>query len=59
MMETGLLDWQIRFRPLDEAGDPLARLQNLVDWRLFRIELEPLREKNANPVHVESPLTSC
>ncbi len=45
MMQTGLLDWQIRFRQLDKAGDPLAKLQNLVDWRLFRTDLEPLREK--------------
>jgi len=45
MMQTGLLDWQIRFKQLDKAGDPLAKLQSLVDWKLFRTDLEPLREK--------------
>jgi len=45
MMQTGLLDWQIRFKQLDKAGDPLAKLQNLVDWELFRTDLEPVRDK--------------
>jgi hypothetical protein len=40
MMQTGLLDWQIRFRQLDEGGDPLPKLKKMVDWERFRPELE-------------------
>jgi len=36
MMQTGLLDWQIRFKQLDKGGDPLPRIQTMVDWKLFR-----------------------
>ena len=45
MMQTGLLDWQIRFRQLDAGGDPLPRLRDLVDWERFRPELEAVRDK--------------
>ena len=45
MMQTGLLDWQIRFRQLDAGGDPLPKLQKLVDWECFRSELETVRDK--------------
>jgi len=45
MMQTGLLDWQIRFRQLDAGGDPLPRLKNLVDWERFRPELEAIRDR--------------
>jgi IS5 family transposase len=44
-MQTGLLDWQIRFRQLDAGGDPLPRLKKLVDWERFRPELEAVRDK--------------
>jgi len=44
-MQTGLLDWQIRFRQLDAGGDPLPRLKTLVDWERFRPELEAVRDK--------------
>jgi IS5 family transposase len=45
MMQTGLLDWQIRFRQLDAGGDPLPKLKKLVDWERFRPELEAVRDK--------------
>jgi IS5 family transposase len=45
MMQTGLLDWQIRFWQLDAGGDPLPRLKKLVDWERFRPELEAVRDK--------------
>jgi len=45
MMQTGLLDWQIRFDQLDIGGDPLPRLKNLVDWERFRPELEAVRDR--------------
>ena len=46
MMQTGLLDWQIRFEQLDNGGDPLTKLQKVVDWKLFRTLLEPVRDKD-------------
>lgn len=45
MMQTGLLDWQIRFRQLDAGGDPLEKLKKLVDWERFRSDLEAVRDK--------------
>jgi hypothetical protein len=45
MMQTGLLDWQIRFRQLDAGGDPLPKLEKLVDWERFRPDLEAVRDK--------------
>src|SRR5512138_1180769 len=45
MMQTGLLDWHIRFRQLDAGGDPLPRLKRLVDWECFRSKLEGVRDK--------------
>jgi len=44
-MQTGLLDWHIRFGQLDAGGDPLPKLKKLVDWERFRPELEAVREK--------------
>lgn len=44
-MQTGLLDWQIRFKQLDNGGDPLPRIQTMIDWQLFRPLLEVVREK--------------
>ena len=44
-MQTGLLDWQIRFKQLDNGGDPLPRIQTMVDWKLFRPLLEVVRDK--------------
>ena len=45
MMQTGLLDWQIRFKQLDNGGDPLPKIQTVVDWELFRPLLEVVRDK--------------
>jgi IS5 family transposase len=45
MMQTGLLDWQIRFKQLDSGGDPLPKIQTVVDWKLFRPLLEVVRDK--------------
>lgn len=45
MMQTGLLDWHIRFGQLDAGGDPLPKLKKLVNWERFRPELEAVRDK--------------
>lgn len=45
MMQTGLFDWQQRLEELDNGGDPLVKLNALVDWETFRPALETLRRK--------------
>lgn len=44
-MQNGLFDWQIRFDQLDDAGDPLVRLNELIDWEMFRPMLSKIRKK--------------
>ncbi len=57
MMQTGLLDWQLRFKQLDNGGDPLPKIQKVVNWQQFHSLLEAVRTKNTNPMRVENPLT--
>jgi transposase, IS5 family len=45
MMQTGLFDWQTRFEQLDNGGDPLVKLNEVVNWELFRKDLEKVRVK--------------
>jgi len=45
MMQTGLFDWQTRFEQLDNGGDPLVKLNEVVHWELFRKSLEKVRDK--------------
>ena len=45
MMQTGLFDWQIRFEQLDNGGDPLVKLNEAINWELFRRNLEKVRDK--------------
>jgi transposase, IS5 family len=45
MMQTGLLDWQLRFKQLDNGGDPLPKIQKVVNWRQFLPLLEAVRDK--------------
>jgi IS5 family transposase len=46
MMQTSLFDWQTRFEQLDDGGDPLAKLRDMMDWELFRPDLEKARDKD-------------
>jgi len=46
MMQTGLFDWQTRFEQLDNGGDPLVKLNEVVHWELFRDDLEAVRDKD-------------
>ena len=41
--QAGLFDWQFRLDRLSEAGDPLVRLDQTVDWDMFRPLLETIR----------------
>ena len=43
-MHSGLFDWQTRFEQLDNGGDPLVKLNQVVNWELFRNSLESIRE---------------
>lgn len=44
-MITGLFDLQIRLERLDRNGDPLAKLDEMIDWEQFRPDLKTLRDK--------------
>lgn len=45
-MQTGLFDWQTRFEQLDNGGDPLVKLNEIVNWEQFRKTLETIRDKD-------------
>ena len=47
-MFKSLFDTQTRFAKLDKNGDPLKRINELVDWSIFWPELSPFAEV-ANP----------
>ncbi len=46
MMQTGLFDWQTRFEQLDTGGDPLVKLNEVMNWEQFRRRLEKVRDKD-------------
>jgi IS5 family transposase len=45
-MQTGLFDLEFRLDKIDSNGDPLKKLNELIDWELFRAELEEARDKD-------------
>ena len=45
MMQTGLFDWETRFKQLDNGGDPLVKLNAVITWGTFRKPLEKIRDK--------------
>lgn len=44
-MQPGFFDLDERYAKLDEFGDPLARLDELLDWEAFRSELARVHDK--------------
>ena len=44
-MQLGFFDWQNRLKKLNKNGDPLVRINTIINWGIFRTELEKLREK--------------
>jgi transposase, IS5 family len=50
MMQPGLFDWQNRFEKLNKTGDPLVKLNKVIQWESFREGLESVRvrEKKNN-----------
>ena len=49
-MQPGLFDWQNRFEKLNKNGDPLVKLNKVIQWESFRETLEKVRagEKKNN-----------
>ena len=45
MIQPGFFDLSNRYEKLDKLGDPLPRLESVVDWEGFRPILESTREK--------------
>jgi len=45
-MFRGLFDVQSRLQKIDANGDPLVILNRVVDWEMFRPDLEPLRARD-------------
>ncbi|MBI9018750.1 MAG: IS5 family transposase [Phycisphaerae bacterium] len=46
MNQAGLFDWHERFEQLEDGGDPLIKLNDIVDWKLFGADLKKLRDKD-------------
>jgi len=46
MKQIGMFDLSIRLNKIDKNGDPLKRLNDMVDWENFRPILEKIRQKN-------------
>jgi hypothetical protein len=44
-MQTGLFDLEFRLEKIDANGDPLKKLNDVIDWEIFRAELEAARDK--------------
>jgi len=49
-MQPGLFDWQNHFKKLNKTGDPLVKLNKVIQWESFREGLESVRvrEKKNN-----------
>ncbi len=45
MKQLGFLDFDIRLQRIDKAGDPLATLDEKIDWEIFRPTIEKARKK--------------
>lgn len=45
MKQLGFLDFDIRLNRIDKAGDPLTKLNDTIDWEIFRPILEEARRK--------------
>ncbi|OCC14666.1 Mobile element protein [Dissulfuribacter thermophilus] len=41
-----MFDLHTRVSKIDENGDPLKRLNEVIDWEMFRPILEKIRKKN-------------
>lgn len=55
-MQTSFYDLENRYASLSEAGDPLERLNAVIDWELFRPQLERIDEKPRKSAAGRKPL---
>ena len=46
MIQPGFFDLQDRLHKIDKNGDPLAKINETVNWEMFRPVLEKARDKN-------------
>jgi transposase, IS5 family len=45
MKQLGLFDWENRYTRIDKGGDPLLKLNKIINWEAFRPLLTKVREK--------------
>jgi len=45
MFQLGFLDFDNRLHRIDKAGDPLTKINETIDWEIFRPTLEQARKK--------------
>jgi len=46
MKQLGLFEWQKRYDRINKGGNPLVKLNKVVDWEAFRELLMKVREKD-------------
>lgn len=46
MIQPGFFDLQDRLHKIGKNGDPLAKINETVNWEMFRPALEKARDKN-------------
>jgi IS5 family transposase len=46
MIQPGFFDFEDRLCKIDKQGEPLAKIDEAVDWEIFRPTLEKARDKN-------------
>lgn len=56
MLQTGLFDLENRYASLSEAGDPLERLDAVIDWEIFRPILERIDAKPRKSTAGRNPI---
>jgi len=50
MFQPGLFDFENRLYKIDKTGDPLAKIDEAVDWEIFRPPLTKARDRIGNPM---------
>lgn len=58
MIQPGFFDLQDRLHKIDKNGDPLAKINETVNWEIFRPALEKARDKG-RPVYGRAEGVRC
>jgi len=56
MNQLGFLNFDIRLHRIDKAGDPLSKLNEGVNWEIFRPTLERVRKKERRTMLVSKAM---